>query len=924
MKTLKKTLSLVLVLAMVLSFGAIAASAAITYDVDFSDQKDITYTEAVEVMVALGVIEGFDTGDFQPKGSFTREQAAKIICYMLLGPENVENSLAYSSEVPFNAPFNDVAANRWSAGYIRYCSAEGIIVGYGDGNFGPTDSLTAYAWAKMLLCALGYNAENEGLVGDSWMVKTSALAIRAGLVTGEELAATFNRELATKYAYNALTTKMVEYKTSGTTITTTDGTTVVTGGSTASNVANVDTKDYRINGSSINSTALKEYNDLYMQFCEQYFPKLKLHIYDADVFGRLGDTWIYDTTSIGFYGYTPVSTYTTTVTNSKVKSDASMNTGSYIDVYVDGVIAQEYKAGDKTTGDATYSGNGVLTEVYREYDTNNYRMVHINTYVGQVSKYVASTDSTKGTATVKLLSTYNAAPSGYYPTTNYGTGNLAATDGLVSDTYKTNDLEKYDIVYFTYADGKIRSIEVCDIVDSVKVTAVNDTTSNVNKNFTAGGETYYKSMYAGFPDGASTVAYGSTIDVYLDSYGYCIYVSTGAAATNWYYIVSVGRVQNADYTDGYYYYAKIVDLDGTVTRNVELSYASVTKLANVVENAGVYDSTKTVTSAGRYDAIDYVGFAQLTFSNADVATVGGTAFADYGDITITKNKTAFTPDTSITSAVVDASSGAGNAIYNSIDLYSATFYGSNSTVYILQTISYGVEKYAAYVGYANVPKITGTDVEISVVYGTNGVAECVFIGNGAIEEDVTDNYFIAWNTATTKYYSNNTYVVDVKAVHNGEIITVTIDQAVAENYIGSVAYSYVRGAIDSNGVIVRIYNALTSNTTTATFTGAEIASGLLTITYITSTTATQIFESDGVTAVLDANGNPTYTYTYTYGSTTYGVKDSTNVFVVEKTSTKTTVEQLGNYDEIDKTLSYTVYMTYDSNNNITELIAVIN
>ena len=68
-------------------------------------------------MTALGVFEGTDKGAFDPTGILTREQAAAIICRMLLG-DDAEN-LTTNSTV-----FSDVAADRWSAGYIGYCAQQ--------------------------------------------------------------------------------------------------------------------------------------------------------------------------------------------------------------------------------------------------------------------------------------------------------------------------------------------------------------------------------------------------------------------------------------------------------------------------------------------------------------------------------------------------------------------------------------------------------------------------------------------------------------------------------------------------------------------------------------------------------------------------------------------------------------------------------
>jgi hypothetical protein len=195
MKTLKKSLGLILVIAMCFSMLSVAVSA-----VSFSDADDINedFSTAVSAMSDLGIIEGYDDGSFQPETVLTREQAAKIIAYLMIG-SSAADGLSTSS-----APFTDVATDRWSAGYIAYCVSEGIVNGLGDGTFDPTGELTGYAFAKMLLVALGYGQDEE-YIGDSWQINVAKDALKAGVYEGN-LGADFNagatREEACLYAYN--------------------------------------------------------------------------------------------------------------------------------------------------------------------------------------------------------------------------------------------------------------------------------------------------------------------------------------------------------------------------------------------------------------------------------------------------------------------------------------------------------------------------------------------------------------------------------------------------------------------------------------------------------------------------------------------------------------------------------------------------
>ncbi|MBQ8264197.1 MAG: S-layer homology domain-containing protein [Oscillospiraceae bacterium] len=177
MRTLKKTLALVLVLAMMFSL-------CITASADFTDAEEITNELAVNTLVALGVIEGMPDGSFDPEGTLTRAQAAKIIAYL-------DGVGEYAAD-PAETGFTDVPASHWASGYIAYCVDNGIIDGRGDGTFDPSGKLTGYAWAKMLVAAakvIPTNDDGEPLVsltGSAWQINTAKYATQLGLWKGDD------------------------------------------------------------------------------------------------------------------------------------------------------------------------------------------------------------------------------------------------------------------------------------------------------------------------------------------------------------------------------------------------------------------------------------------------------------------------------------------------------------------------------------------------------------------------------------------------------------------------------------------------------------------------------------------------------------------------------------------------------------------
>ena len=196
----KKVLALVLAMAMSLSLAVTAGAA-------FNDQDKIVNTEAVDMCVALNIINGRTDGSFDPAGNVTRAEAAKMITIALNGgKEPVLSASATPS-------YTDIAGH-WAAKYIEYCTSLGIVAGDGAGKFNPNGNVKAVELAKMLLIAIGYNAENEKFVGKNWDTNVNVVASQKDLYEELEsidpsVAAT--RDTAAQMVWNALKAVMVEY-----------------------------------------------------------------------------------------------------------------------------------------------------------------------------------------------------------------------------------------------------------------------------------------------------------------------------------------------------------------------------------------------------------------------------------------------------------------------------------------------------------------------------------------------------------------------------------------------------------------------------------------------------------------------------------------------------------------------------------------
>jgi hypothetical protein len=133
MNKLKKIALLAFSLLLAFGFATAMPIGQLNIYAGYNDSNQITYTEAVGSLTDLGVLAGYEDNTFRPTRNVTRAEAAKIICYILIGTE--------AADALLNAPssFTDILATHWANPFIEYCVNRGIIAGYGDGRFGPGD-----------------------------------------------------------------------------------------------------------------------------------------------------------------------------------------------------------------------------------------------------------------------------------------------------------------------------------------------------------------------------------------------------------------------------------------------------------------------------------------------------------------------------------------------------------------------------------------------------------------------------------------------------------------------------------------------------------------------------------------------------------------------------------------------------------------
>ena len=193
---MKKVLSLVLVLALVLGSFSMAFAAE-TKTTNMSDVAGNANEGAIVVANDLGIVTGYNDGTFKPANAVTRAEFAAMMTRALAIPESALKGFKTSS-------FKDVASDHWAVAYLGYCNSKGIMTGYEDGTARPNQTITVNEAMTMICRALGYTAQAKELVG-AWPANYIALGQQLGLYDDVAATATTDRASAAQIIYNALT-----------------------------------------------------------------------------------------------------------------------------------------------------------------------------------------------------------------------------------------------------------------------------------------------------------------------------------------------------------------------------------------------------------------------------------------------------------------------------------------------------------------------------------------------------------------------------------------------------------------------------------------------------------------------------------------------------------------------------------------------
>ena len=759
MKNFKKVLALVLVVATLLSFATVASA---TTTKDYSDAAKVSRTQAVDVLSYIGVLNGYSDKTFRPDGEITRAEAAKIIAMFDNGSSSINGLYASAN------PFTD-SKGHWAESFIAYCYKTGIIDGIGNLKFAPDSKVTGVQFLKMALIVLGYDAKKEGLTGASWAVNTLALAKKNGLLKGlgykYDYAANLIREDAAQIMLNALTARVIDYGYEGKKIeftavtepaTKTDdnGETVTTGYITAGTAS----------GSYV-TVAGAVVTDEYLY--ERWGLKLEKAGY-RDVFGRPGCAWYLGGTKIGQYLDTPVKTYTTRVCGCEVYDDTGL-LGKDVDrVFVDGWsyadIAEAEKE-DKTfvdddtlITDANCIGQqGQLTEIYVESD-NTVTIVHINTYLAQVTKVTEkkldSRDHVVVKANIDLTMFYNG-------TAKYYDGTPATVNTEETLTYSkeynkvTSGFAAGDFVLVTraYANPEpdnarnVASIQSVELAETKNATLTSITGKynvwNVNRAYTVGVDSADKPVACKYAYNTifNADAVGAPYTFFFDKYGNVIGCTNKLIALNY---AVVDKVY-VDYVKGMpVILADLVLADGKTTK---VEGVTVNKIVDVY--AG---ETLDAADLGVFQDEDIDWINAYNWGVAYHKLMTYTVDKD-GAYTLTYNPDLVGTDASIVNGTDEIFYWYQIGDESIPDNTYAAFEATDETIYLVQTVDAPEGTYVSYVGYKNVPSMTAYDIQ--VIKNGAGKAAIVYVRNPFVDADDLD-VFVSF-TDPYKYDSADGY-----------------------------------------------------------------------------------------------------------------------------------------------------------------------
>ena len=681
---MKKLLAMVLALVMTLSL-AVSANAAFKD----ADKVSADYSEAVAVLNGMGVFKGYEDGSFQPQGNITRAEVAAIVYRVYTADVKDAKASMYAT---YNK-FSDMAGAGWAQGYIGYCANAALVKGYPNGTFQPSGKVTGYEVLAMILRAIGYDQNNE-FTGADWALHVAQTAQQAGVlknVKGVDLNAPASRELVAELLFRAIAdAPMVTY-------------TAAFGYQTVS-----------FNGKKDSNKTFSENDTLgYKSF------KLK-SAKEADEFGRPTIKWTYD---VGDKSTTveveALATYTEAAKNCDIYADSGLKKSTKLDVYTNSKTSDGTYTVADNKDDSKQANQGRLTLVYED------RLVNIDTYLAEVTKFVAEKTDSKGHTT----SAYAIVDK-----------NVHGYEGKLDTKFETEDEFKADdMVLVTIANGEIQSMVKAESKNAV-LTDVSGNSKNISDiQKVKGLDKADATVNCTAKFAPATMTLGKTYNFYFDTYGNVI--GADELASN-YAVLDTLYMEHSKGVDTAYGDLYFFDADSKTDATI-----------NKVEGDDVADFE---VSASKNKDYYYTVYAYSIDKDGaytlDDSEFSDAYFASYnsGDKYLTVNAT---------------SSSANTRLQLSKD-----------TKILLQTKESPKGTFTAYTGYEKLPSFKGYDVQYTTV---NGYVDMIYV---YAYEVTTRTVFIYDTTDYTSHWNDGKPYATFKAYElvDGKLTDTTIDLYYAE------------------------------------------------------------------------------------------------------------------------------------------------
>ena len=742
MRNLKRALSLALASVMVVSMMVVGAGAA-SYD-DFSDKDKIVNKEAVQMLVELGVINGKDTGDFDPTGIVTRAEMAKMICVVLNGGKDPSLGTTVTNT------YTDTVGH-WASGYIEYCTQLGIVAGDGTGKFNPNATVTGSEAAKMLLVAMGYKSEVEGFTGSNWAIAVNVRANQKGLYSDLSISVDegLTRDSAAQMVYNALDAGVVSY----------DYTLVTDGSSITSSPTLIDNNNKTLLEDKFNAVKVEgvvvanEVANLSAtseKGSSLESGKTSLAITnDDDQSAYAGTKTFAVSTDINDLGRAVVIYVKKDSNSTKAEVLGAAITSSDNKVVVDN--SKDAIADVADDNDLTIAANAKMAFNYGNMVSYN---KDLDPKTAGVEKILIDTDS-DGDVDYVLVNTYSFGKVTTYTTS--GDGNITIStkdkDGKTSalsaddkdDVVGFDDVAKNDYVLAAYIGGDLHVAKAETVVGVLEAYKGSDPATKLTVDGTDYNVSNIKNIYTGGDDDITAAnTYGANnLDTeatfYLDKNGY---------------IVAVGNV-----SENAYNYALVMAKGTSVDERVKVALADGTTGTYDLNTSGLKLSQIKV---GNVYAYTINSDKKIKLTN-DTTTAGDST----KDVTFTKGKTSIgkvgTPD--------------------------KTYYANGNTVffYTPETVD-GSADINVYTGYAKAPTLEDGKAVATVYLKNDRVMAVVFSGKDLTTANVADNLYITSVGTSTSDYTN------AKAFIAGD--TKLTDIKVSGSVKSGAAYTY---SINSDG-----------------------------------------------------------------------------------------------------------------------------